>query len=69
MEEIQWTGQHLKREAHIWWRTVRDRIKNFDDFTELFTEKYWNIGRQEVVSGNLEYGRYNYKENLNTVQY
>ena len=67
--DVKWIGRHLEADTAIWWRVVRDRITNFDEFKELFTQKYWGQEKQDAIRDNLEYGRYNWNGSLSAVQY
>lgn len=67
--EVKWIGQHLEKDASIWWRIVKDQIRSFDEFVDVFTEKYWSTDRQELARDNLEYGRYDPRGKLSSVQY
>lgn len=68
-ENTKWLGRHLIGEAAVWWRIVRGQINNFQEFEEVFTEKYWGAIQQERVRDQLEYGRYNPNGSKNMVQY
>ena len=48
---------------------IRDQIRNFDEFKDLFTQKYWGEKRQDAVRDSLEFGRFNWKGNLSAIQY
>lgn len=68
-DDTKWIGQHLTDEVIIWWRLIRHKIKNVNDFKEEFTDKYWGQYTQEHIRYTLEYGHYRRKENLSMVQY
>ena len=68
-DDVKWIGRHLEADAAIWWRVIRDQIRNFDEFKDLFTQKYWGEERQDAVRDNLEFGRFNWKGNLSAIQY
>lgn len=68
-EEVKWIDQHLEKGANIWWRIEREKIYNFNEFVQLFTQKYWNNKCQELVQDDLEYSRFKYYEGNNPVQY
>lgn len=53
----------------MWWCITRSKVKNFEGFMEIFTEKHWRNERQEHVRDDLEYGRFIDDEQCNTVQY
>ena len=48
-DNVKWIGKHLEADAAIWWRVVRDQIKNFEEFKEIFTQKYWGPEKQDDV--------------------
>lgn len=68
-ENTKWLGKHLTGEAAIWWRIVREQVRNFQEFADVFTEKYWGAIQQERIRDQLEYGRYNANGSRNMVQY
>ena len=68
-DNVKWIGKHLEADAAIWWRVVRDQIKNFDEFKEIFTQKYWGPEKQDDVRNKLEYGRFDWRGNMSAVQY
>ena len=68
-DNVKWIGHHLEADAAIWWRVIRDQITNFEEFKDIFTQKYWSQEKQDAIRDNLEYGRYNWKGNLTAVQY
>ncbi|KAG1452116.1 hypothetical protein G6F56_007905 [Rhizopus delemar] len=39
---------HLVDQAEIWWKTVEDKIKTWDDFEKLFKERYLKKDRVEA---------------------
>ena len=68
-ENMKWISRHLTGEAAIWWRIVRSQINTFQEFAEIFVEKYWGATQQERIHDQLEYGRYNPHGTLSTIQY
>lgn len=69
MENTKWIGKHLTGEAGIWWRIVKDQVNTFEEFREVFTEKYWGAIQQERVRDQLEYGKFRPNGSLTMVQY
>ena len=68
-ENTKWISRHLTGEAAIWWRIVRSQINTFQEFEDIFVEKYWGATQQERICDQLEYGRYNPHGPLSTIQY
>ena len=58
-DDVKWIGRHLEADAAIWWRVIRDQINNFEEFKDIFTQKYWGEEKQDAIRDSLEYGRYN----------
>lgn len=58
-EDVKWVGRHLVGEATVWWRVVKHRVTTYEEFEEMFTQKYWGQLRQEKIHHELEFGRYN----------
>lgn len=68
-EDTAWIGRHLTDEAKIWWRIVKHKVNDFEEFREKFTDKYWSEYIQEQIRDRLEYGYYTRKGNFSMVQY
>lgn len=66
---ISWIARYLDAEASIWWRLIKDSVKNFQDFEEAFIAKYWNNIIQEGIRDRLEFGRYRREDGLTMIQY
>lgn len=67
--EIRWIDKHLERETDVWWRITSSQVSSYEDFIEVFTSKYWNNKRQELVRGNMENGKFRTSEHGDAVQY
>lgn len=68
-ENTKWIGGHLVEEASTWWKIIRDRVNNFEQFKELFTDKYWGPMEQEKARDYLEYGKYRHGTGISMIQY
>ena len=68
-ENTRWLSRHLTGEAAIWWRIVRGQVNTFQEFEEIFVEKYWGDTQQERIRDQLEYGRFNPNGSLSMIQY
>ena len=68
-DNVKWIGSHLEADAAICWRIIRDQITKFEEFKDIFTQKYWGQEKQDAIRDSLEYGRYNWKGSLSVVQY
>lgn len=67
--EVSWIANHLEKDAGIWWRIIREKVRCFDDFLELFTEKYWSSEIQGLIRDDMEFGRYKPYNVLSSTQY
>lgn len=67
--EINWIANHLEKDAGIWWKIIRDKIQSFDDFIEMFTEKYWSSEVQGIIRDDMEFGRFKPYQGLTSTQY
>ena len=38
---------------------MRGQVNTFQDFEDIFVEKYWGANQQERIRDQLEYGRFN----------
>lgn len=56
--DINWLGRHTEGEAAIWWRLIKNDLKNFQEFSDAFIDKYWDALIQEEVRDRLEFGRF-----------
>ena len=68
-ENTRWLNRHLTGEVAIWWCTVRGQVNTFQEFEEIFVEKYWGATQQERIRDQLEYGRFNQNGSLSMIQY
>lgn len=68
-DNTKWIGNHLTEEAAIWWRIVRGQVNTYDEFREVFIEKYWGQVQQEKVRDRLEYGKYHRDQGKSMIQY
>lgn len=68
-DNTKWIGNHLTEEAATWWRIIRDQVRTFEEFRELFSEKYWGDCEQERVRTKLEHGRYHPGIGKSMIQY
>jgi hypothetical protein len=64
-----WISRYLEGEAAVWWRVMRPKVNNYEEFRSAFMERYWSSQRQEKVRDRLEYGRYRPGEGINMSQY
>lgn len=68
-DNINWIKNHLISEAAIWWRIVRQKVRNYTEFRKAFTDKYWCEQTQQAVLHNLEYGKYRPSGTMNMIEY
>lgn len=52
-ENVQWIHHHLTGEAVIWWRLVKNQIRTYAEFRELFTETFGASNYKEALEINL----------------
>lgn len=64
-----WISQHLTDEAATWWRLTKPTVNNFQEFKEVFIQKYWDELRQERIRNELEYGRYEWYRHRSMSRY
>lgn len=68
-EKIDFVSKHLRDSAEKWFTIVRDNIFTYEQFKEVFENRYWNVHTQRLVRDQLEYGRYPTGGRLNMEQY
>lgn len=67
--DVRWIAQHLEGDASVWWRIIKDKVKTYREFQDVFREKFWNHIIQEEVRDNLEFGQYLQSSGLTPIQY
>ena len=68
-ENTRWLNRHLTGEAATWWRIVRSQVNTFQEFEDIFVEKYWGVTQQERIRDQMEYGLFNPHGTLSMIQY
>jgi hypothetical protein len=64
-----WINHHLSGDAATWWKLTRQQIHSFQEFKDVFIQKYWDELRQEHVRHDLEYGRYEWHKHKSMSHY
>lgn len=66
---IRWVARYLDGDAAVWWRVMRQRITNYEEFRQAFIGKFWSNETQQKVRDHLEYGRFRPNGEISMSQY
>ena len=59
----------VERSTAQWWQLNKEKVESWDQFEELFLEKYWNTEIQRHLKHKIELDRYRPGGRLNRVDY